>query len=202
MGLNMYLTKTKKVEGFKVEDYFKVDNVISDSNEIDLEKETGLQNANELLNQIKLRGKHFQWYSIFSEVGYWRKANQIHKWFVKHVQNNVDDCGTYEVSVGQLRDLLALCKAVKKASKLIDGQVSQGQRGTADGWETIYGEGKIIEDSSVAEELLPTGSGFFFGSTDYNEYYMQDINATIKIINKVLKETDFETHGVAYSSSW
>lgn len=151
---------------------------------------------------IDKRGEYYVYYSPFQEVGYWRKANQIHKWFVKHVQNNVDDCGTYEVSVGQLRDLLALCKAVKKASKLIDGQVSQGQRGTADGWETIYGEGKIIEDSSVAEELLPTGSGFFFGSTDYNEYYMQDINATIKIINKVLKETDFETHGVAYSSSW
>ena len=28
------------------------------------------------------------------EVGYWRKANAIHGWFVRNVQNGKDDCGT------------------------------------------------------------------------------------------------------------
>ena len=39
------------------------------------------------------------------EVGYWRKANQIHNWFVNHVQNGVDDCGSYLVTKEQLQEL-------------------------------------------------------------------------------------------------
>ena len=30
--------------------------------------------------------------------GYWRKANQIHKWFVDNVQGGIDDCRPYPVS--------------------------------------------------------------------------------------------------------
>ena len=171
MGLNMYLTKTKKVEGFKVEDYFKVDNVISDSNEIDLEKETGLQNANELLNQIKLRGKHFQWYSIFSEVGYWRKANQIHKWFVDNVQNGIDECDAYIVTKEKLEELL-------------------------------HNTNEVLNDNSLCEKLIPSQGGFFFGSTNYDEYYFEDLKLTKEILEKVLKETDFETEVIFYRSSW
>ena len=29
---------------------------------------------------------------IDEEVGYWRKANAIHKWFVDNVQDGNDDC--------------------------------------------------------------------------------------------------------------
>ena len=34
---------------------------------------------------------------------------------------------------------------------------------------------KVLDDNSLAEELLPTRSGFFFGSTDYDEWYFEDI---------------------------
>lgn len=33
----------------------------------------------------------------------------------------------------------------------------------------------VLEDHSRAEELLPTQGGFFFGSTDYDEYYFDDV---------------------------
>lgn len=39
------------------------------------------------------------------EIGYWRKANAIHGWFVKNVQSDVDDCANYEVSREQLQNL-------------------------------------------------------------------------------------------------
>jgi hypothetical protein len=39
------------------------------------------------------------------ELMYWRKANQIHKWFVDQVQDGNDDCGTYYVSEENLKDL-------------------------------------------------------------------------------------------------
>ncbi len=32
-----------------------------------------------------------------TEFIYWRKMNAIHRWFVKHVQNGTDDCGTYPI---------------------------------------------------------------------------------------------------------
>ena len=46
------------------------------------------------------------------QVGYWRKANQIHSWFVKHVQGGNDDCKEYHVSRDQLQLLVDNCKLV------------------------------------------------------------------------------------------
>jgi len=64
---------------------------------------------------------------------------------------------------------------------------------------------QIIEDPSKAEELLPTRSGFFFGGTEYDEYYMNSIEHTINILEEVLSEVDERgyLHGeIYYSSSW
>ena len=51
---------------------------------------------------------------VEESVGYWRKANAIHNWFVKNVQNGEDDCKDYYVSVENLKDLLNLCLEVKE----------------------------------------------------------------------------------------
>lgn len=59
-------------------------------------------------------------------------------------------------------------------------------------------EVKKINDS--AEDLLPTTAGFFFGCTEYDEWYFKQIDNTIEIIKKCLKlpdDWDFEYH-----SSW
>ena len=47
-------------------------------------------------------------------VGYWRKANAIHGWFVENVQNGEDNCESYYVSREQLAELRDLCKAALK----------------------------------------------------------------------------------------
>lgn len=46
------------------------------------------------------------------EVGYWRKANQIHKWFVDNIQKGVDNCATYCVDRKDLQKLLETCQEV------------------------------------------------------------------------------------------
>ena len=59
---------------------------------------------------------------------------------------------------------------------------------------------KVLDDRSLAKELLPTASGFFFGSTEYDDWYFQDLEQTIRIIDDVLalpKQWEFEYH-----SSW
>ena len=46
---------------------------------------------------------------ITEEIGYWRKANAVHKWFVDNVQDGKDDCGSYYVSKEKLQQLMHDC---------------------------------------------------------------------------------------------
>ena len=108
---------------------------------------------------------------IVEEVGYWRKANQIHNWFVKNVQKDQDDCKEYRVDYEQLRDLLNACE-------------------------------DVLDDHSKAEQLLPTGSGFFFGNTDYDEYYFEKVQNTYDILMSIMSAPDADTEEYIYQSSW
>ena len=60
---------------------------------------------------------------------------------------------------------------------------------------------QVKADPSLASELLPTSSGFFFGSTEYDEYYMQDIDNTIEQLEQVLTTTSNDWY-FEYQSSW
>ncbi len=82
------------------------------------------------------------------------------------------------------------------------GPVKTGRTYTENGWVDNIEMGKIVVDPSVAKELLPTTSGFFFGDTDYDQWYIEDIANTIEIIQNVLETTDFDTQMIAYISSW
>ena len=44
----------------------------------------------------------------------------------------------------------------------------------------------VLNDNSTAEILLPTRSGFFFGDTDYNEYYFDNVKEVKKFIEETL----------------
>lgn len=108
------------------------------------------------------------------EAGYWRKANQIHKWFVDNVQNGVDECEEHEVSCEQLTELLSVCR-------------------------------QVMVDPKLAEQLLPAASGFFFGSTEYDEYYFEDIEHTISILEEILDRENADKYlfvDFYYRSSW
>lgn len=48
------------------------------------------------------------------QVAYWGKANAIHGWFVHNVQGGRDECQKSYVSRDQLKELLTLCKAIKR----------------------------------------------------------------------------------------
>lgn len=52
------------------------------------------------------------WYRKAGICMYWRKTNSVHKWFVDHVQNGVDDCGYYDVDWEQLNELRKTCHKV------------------------------------------------------------------------------------------
>ncbi len=106
---------------------------------------------------------------ISVNVGYWRKANAIHKWFVDNCQEGVDECQETYVSREDLEKLKAVCLAV-------------------------------LKDNTKALEILPSASGFFFGGTDYDEWYFKDVEETIKIVDKTLALSN--DWFIEYQSSW
>jgi hypothetical protein len=119
----------------------------------------------ELMKDVNLPIKY-----IRCEAIYWRKANQIHNWFVNNVQDGNDDCKEYYVSGDDLRELRSLVE-------------------------------RVLEDHSLAKELLPSSSGFFFGSTDYDEVYFSDLEFTKSRLDELLTEK-YGRWDFKYSSSW
>lgn len=61
---------------------------------------------------------------------------------------------------------------------------------------------KVLENHDLAEDLLPTSSGFFFGSTDYDKWYFEDLEHTVKMLEQILEETDFENEDIYYYEWW
>ena len=60
---------------------------------------------------------------------------------------------------------------------------------------------KLCTQREMAEETLPTADGFFFGPTDYDEWYWDGIEETVQGLDKALKTFDdkWQFH---YRSSW
>ncbi len=60
----------------------------------------------------------------------------------------------------------------------------------------------VKKDPSEADNLLPTQSGFFFGSVMYDDWYFSDIKDAIKMCKLFLKHLDFENYDLVYQASW
>lgn len=97
------------------------------------------------------------------ELIYWRKANQIFKWFETHCANGeIENCVPVPVTE---YDLLQLLEDINV----------------------------VLDDNSKAPELLPTQEGFFFGDTSYDEYYFDELVRTQDSIESILNEITEET---------
>lgn len=91
-----------------------------------------------------------------NELIYWRKANQIFKWFEDHCANGeIENCAPVPVTKYDLLELLETIKV-------------------------------ILNDEEKASELLPTQEGFFFGNTEYGEHYFEELIQTRDKIESIL----------------
>ena len=62
---------------------------------------------------------------------------------------------------------------------------------------------EVLSDHAKTDELLPTGSGFFFGSTYYDETYCEDLMDTVKIIDHAISmNTKYAGLNFYYRASW
>lgn len=180
MGLDMYLTKKKYVKNWSHmgKDELSVVTVEKGGKLTKLDKASYVE----------------------EEYGYWRKANAIHSWFVQNVQGGDDNCASYYVSREKLVELLGLVEGVLSQVKLVPGKVHNGTQ-YKDGKKTeIWENGKVIDKPEICHELLPCAEGFFFGGTDYDQWYYEDLVETKKILTEALKSED-DGH-FEYQSSW
>lgn len=60
---------------------------------------------------------------------------------------------------------------------------------------------QVLANRELAKELLPSQSGFFFGSTEYDDYYYSDLENTIAQLEPWL-DKDKEQWTLYYHSSW
>lgn len=138
----------------------------------------------------------------WDEVAYWRKANQIHKWFVDNVQNGTDDCKYYLVKKSKIKELKEICDKILDEVITEPAKIQNGMEMKDGKWEPIWENGRTITNYEICEELLPTQDGFFFGGTNYDEYYLEDIEYTSKKLQEILETFDFENDNLYYISSW
>lgn len=69
--------------------------------------------------------------------------------------------------------------------------------------ELLHCCNEILADHSLAESQLPTTTGFFFGSREYDEFYFEDIKYTKHILEKVLSFLRNHTYySIIYCASW
>ena len=161
MGLDMYLRANKYISRH---DWSRDENGDIQDSSNPLFKE--IVERLEMSDVIDSSG--FAGITVDLPMGYWRKSNMIHHWFVNTLANGVDECQPIFVKREDLEALKELCI-------------------------------EVIANPTDAEALLPTGSGFFFGSTSYDEYYFGDLSDTIGIINRCLA-TDLDYF--EYQASW
>jgi len=131
-------------------------------------------NEKEAADKIqKIVGVKWRVKSVRLEAAYWRKANAIHRWFVMNVQGGEDDCRDYYVSRENLIKLRDLCR------KLL-----------------------LLKSKGAAKQELPPMEGFFFGSTEMDEYYWNDLAITDKQLTAVLDDETLKGWSFYYQSSW
>ena len=62
---------------------------------------------------------------------------------------------------------------------------------------------EVNVNKDKAEELLPTTSGFFFGGTDYDEYYFDEVKRTIEELRPYIQDMEKEDNSYfVYQASW
>lgn len=135
---------------------------------------------------------------------YWHKAYHIHAWFVDNMQDGRDDCESYYVGGWFLCDLLDVCRKVIKASKLVEGEVwasttyDKDHPNGIDQWQS----GKVIEDPSVARQLLKMSEVHVLGSKrQYDEDYLKDVIVTRDWAERMMEDEANGVPGEIYYSS-
>lgn len=130
------------------------------------------------LDEVKKFFENFTQIYYAEEDAYFRKVNFIYHYFQPKL---VDECAF--VTKTDLEDIIERC------DKILEGLKFKGE-------EIPY------EKIDLAQELLPTQSGFFFGSTDYDRWYFSDVKDARRQMKKLLRGFNEDTDVIYVVMSW
>lgn len=121
-----------------------------------------------------------------NEAYYMRKHNAVRKWFADHLEN-FEDNGTTEIYKEDFEAIIKDMKRVINEGGLetflkdyihFDAcDLSTDEYDPIQEYRTFVEKGGIKYKNfcEIANEVFPSSSGFFFGSTEYNEWYILDL---------------------------
>ena len=140
----------------------------------------------------------------FEEEGYWRKANAIHGWFSSHCTKygNIENLERVGVTYD---DILCLKQDCERVLNILKTETAEEKvinvGGVGSGWQYTT---KAYSDNvaNKVRKILPPQIGFFYGTYEIDECYKEDIEQTIDICDKVLREFDFEDRELTYIAWW
>jgi hypothetical protein len=61
---------------------------------------------------------------------------------------------------------------------------------------------RVLQNETLAQELLPPVEGFFFGSQNIDPAYLADLEETVEIVGDFLQRDDLNKWDFTYRSSW
>lgn len=198
MGLDMYLERAPKVSGLTFKET------------IDLERKyENVENINKIPKKYQplfhKRGEYISYNSMKEQMMYWRKANAIHNYFVQHCGGGVDECQPIQVSRKDLEELVLDCEKIIKATTMVKAKIENGYTYDEKGKKKPFMEdGETMDEKGkkIAKKLLPSQSGFFFGNTNYDQWYFDDIKTTYDSLKPILDTFDFDKDYLIYQASW
>lgn len=207
MGLDMYFYKMKKVKNKTMEELLNIQDKINYGDN-ESERKKLIKLYNDYLIKQKYEWTKKDYYNFDIEMGYLRKANAIHNYIIKNFANGVDNCEPVILDKEKLQVLRGKILKIILECKLKKGKIQNGYgfKKNENGElvkEYNYVDGYIMDVTSQkkASKILPTCDGFFFGSTEYNEWYFSDLLETYCIINELLKVNE-ENYYIYYRASW
>lgn len=207
MGLDMYFKKMKKVKNKTMQDLIVIQNKINYGDN-ENEREKLIKLYKDYLEKNTYSWTKKEYYNFDSEIGYLRKANAIHKYIIDNYNNGVDNCEPIPLDKEKLKEFYKIVMQLIYECKLTKGKIVNGYSFSRDkngqtkmipNYETGYTMAKTSQN--LCDKLLPTSEGFFFGSTDYDQYYYNDLLEFKNILEKLIK-TDDSKYDIYYLASW
>lgn len=198
MGLDMYLYKSKKGQFKARQNYYDAMNKhwekwepilrslprkdngweLDDSKMTDQQKADRDQEAKER-EGISVSMNYNEDSQRDNEIHYWRKFNALHGYIVQNFADGVDKCQTIEI-------------------KDVDGSYKGGVKDILDALRRT--KKKLDAGKKTGLDMMPT-AGFFFGSTEIDKWYEEDVAEALEFFNKLYEELE-DDDVIYYEASW
>lgn len=68
--------------------------------------------------------------------------------------------------------------------------------------ELLFKCKQVLEDHSLAETLLPTQGGFFFGNSEYNDWYFEDVKEVYDKFSEIAEDFNSDEDMLAMFCWW